>query len=240
MRLNFFEIIIRPFRYKNILQKLFTAFVLFVPFIIAVTIMQLSKFWAIILFIGAFLNVFGYLWVIFHDEIKEKNDTLPEWRLVQCFFIGIKGVIFVLGFVALYITTVMTIWLLVHYVPMFRIPALILTVLLTIYWFFFLFATASALFASDFEFNDSFDFHKSSHIAENCWMDYLKALIYLGLSFSIGGLISLLIYWFIKLFYPAIASIGALAFFILYFVMVSIILYAKVYKIISDKYDSYL
>lgn len=240
MEPSIFEIIIRPFRYKNILQRLFTAFLLFLPFIISLKLEEMTLPWLIALGIVPAIVTFGYFWVIFNHEIYEKDDSLPEWQVVDCFFIGLKGFIFVLAFISLYIITLLAIWLLVYFVPIFKIPAIILSTLLSIYWFFFLFAVSASQFADEYRFNDAFNFSQNTQIAENCWWEYLKAIFYLVIAL---GFMVLAAVAFLVLFYfvnPVLGRLLSIGFVFLYSILVYIILQARVYQNIKDSFENYI
>jgi hypothetical protein len=237
MKINFIKILIKPLFFKNVLISVLKLFLLFLPAILAANFIGVTGWVFKITVSAALVALNGYLWMVCQEEIeREDNTKLPETGFIDALFVGIKGLIFSLLFVSLFITGLFILQLLSNYLPDFKNSVFIAEAVLSAFWFFMIYPIAMGIFAQKFNSAEALDFSTIFQIIGNSWLSYLVAFIYMAVYiFILGG-----ICWAILTITGYSFSYFTIGFFVLYAIIVYFLLYSRVFKQVRTEFEGHI
>ena len=226
MSINFIDVLVKPLKPKNLLILILSLALLFLPAILSANYLGTENLIFKIALAAALIISNGYLWSIFQNEVQEDSNNFPKWNFISNFFIGLKGLIFFIASAFVLAVIIFILWLILQRVPDFKNAAYIIAGICSIYWLLMFNAVAMGLFSENFNPLEALNLTTIVGITIGCWLDYLKAFLYIAAYALIIGMM----YW------AAISIIGTaystfiLGFFIVYATIVYFSLYAKIFK----------
>lgn len=235
MNINFIEVLTKPLRFKDVPKFALNFFLLFLPTVLIAIFLGVENWiFKTLLSIGLIvLN--GYFWLIFQHEVEGEDNKLPEWKFIDTFFIGLKGLIFSLVYTVLFTLVLFILYMIIYYFPNLNITMLIIAGLWTIIWIFMVYAIAMGIFSEKFNPLETFNFSTMFEIVNECWTNYLFAIFYmLGYLFILG-----MICWACVIFFGNNNNF-IIGFFSIYAITVYLLLYAQVFKNVRSEYESHI
>jgi len=236
---NFLEILLKPLKYDNLILTIIKFLLLIMPFAAAAYFLGIYSWISIALLSVALIVILGYFFLIFKNELEEKKPKYPDKSFLECFFIGLKGLLFYSIYMALLAMILYGLYNTVILFPAIYNEALFATILIVIIWLFVIYPIAVGLFSDKFNPLHAIEVLTILEIAGNSWLNYLKASIYMGLYAAIIIMISWGILFITKysLTYPVIAGLSLL---FIYLKVLYYILYANTYKKLRSEFESHI
>lgn len=236
MKINFIGVLTKPLNFKIIFVLIFNLFLLFLPAVLAANFLGMQNFIFHIVFGLGLIIASGYLWYIFQHEMEEDSDTFPKWNFVNCFFIGLKGIIFTLACVVLLAAVLFVLWITAQHFPEHQNFAYIAAFVWFIYWFLLFYVVAMGIFSENFNPVEALNFSTIAEVVNASWIDYFIASFYMILYLCIIGLIG----WGFTIFFPPQAYNYIVVGFSVYAIIVYFSLYAKVFRKVRSEFESHI
>lgn len=235
MNISFIGVLTLPLKFNNLLKLLINLLLVFLPSMLAAFSIGIEDKLFMIMHSISLIIVSGYIWSVFQLQLENDEKKLPEWNFVNNFFTGIKGTLFFLLSLALFISMLFVFWLFLYFMPESKDIIYFLALIWFIYSALFYYPISMGLFAQDYNPRAALMFSTVFQILSGCWLYYLIALIYMvGYIFIIG-----VVGWsFITLF-----GINSIIFITellgIYTLIVIFYFYANVFKSLRNEFENY-
>jgi len=235
MNISFIDVLTKPLKLKTILILLLNLFLLFLPAILSAKFLGIENWVFKIVFAVALIILNGYFWTIFQHELEEDNDDFPKWHFINNFFIGLKGIVFLLASVAILALGLFFLWLLAQHVPTSENIAFIIAIVWSLYWLLMHNAVAMGIFSEKFNPVEAIKFPTIAEIITSCWLNYIIAGFYMVTYIFIISMVG----WACVIFFGPASTNFVIVFFVVYAVIVYFLLYANVFSQIRTEFESH-
>jgi len=178
MEISFKKALLAPFNDAQWYSKIGIGALLFVPSLIASLYLG-PKHWEVtLLTLIARFFVVGYFWLVFHNEINNIENILPEWDFIKITLIAVQAFVFSLKYFLLIAPIFIVFMALIIFLKPLSVVFMIIGGAVLIFLYTIFLPIAQSLFAKDFDSKEAFNFPKIWMIFKNSWKYYLLAFWY--------------------------------------------------------------
>ena len=231
MNINFTEILTRPFKQEKLFKNLF---LLFLPAMLAAYTLGTDHWLFNVMHAIGLMTLYGYLCEVMQNEVEFDGEEQVNWRFLKDFFLGLKGFIFFLVNLALFVTLIFGIWLFIGNIPGFEGIMRAAIIICSLYWVFLYYSVSLGLFVQELNPVVALNIQTIVQIANSCLYDYFIAFIYMLIYTIFIGFFG---WMFVSLFG---SNFFLIEMFVVYGIVVYSLLYSEVFKEIREDFENYI